>query len=56
MCLRRYGAVDRAVSAYNAGSPRLAAAGGVENQPYVDKVLGARARWDGQLGAQGALA
>lgn len=45
-CLRRWGSVDRAVAAYNAGSPRPGAGGGFENQAYVDKVLLARGRWD----------
>lgn len=45
-CMRRWGTVERAMSAYNAGSPRPAAGGGLENQAYVDKVLAARGRWD----------
>jgi hypothetical protein len=53
LCVRRWGSIERGVSAYNAGSPRLAAGGGFENQAYVDKVLGAQLRWAGVLGAQG---
>jgi soluble lytic murein transglycosylase-like protein len=55
-CLRRWGTVDRAIAAYNAGSPRPGPAGGFENQAYVDKVLLARDAWAAKLRTQGGTA
>jgi hypothetical protein len=49
LCVRRWGSIERGVSAYNAGSPRPGAGGGFENQAYVDKILMARDVWTGKL-------
>lgn len=43
--MNRYGQPEPTIAAYNAGSPRLSAGGGYENQQYVDKVLAAAGGW-----------
>jgi len=38
LLMRKYGNVNDAIAAYNAGSPRFLSNGNYENQEYVDKV------------------
>lgn len=48
-CVRRWGAIQKAIAAYNAGSPRIDSDGRFENQAYVDKVLAAAGSWSAAL-------
>jgi len=42
---KKYGTVQAAIAAYNAGSPRKASHGGYVNQGYVDKVVRNSEKW-----------